>query len=311
MKAITCLVSLLLIGQVTAPSRYSTADGNPVLELAFIKVKDEARIPAVEPGMLIELNVREGSRVKKDDVLARIDDREAKARVTVTKYAELAARKLFEQDIEERYARAAADVAEAALKKDLMANEMSTGAVPEVEIDRKRLDWKRATLQIEKAQNDRIQASYDAKTKRAEREAAEMTLDMHTIRAPFDGDVVRTNVHQSEWVNPGDPILKLMRFDTLYVEGFVKASDYDRSEINGKPVTVEVTKARGKKATVSGRIIHVDQMLEHGGRYTVRAEVANELINDSWLLQPGGTARMTIHLDGTAQAQQDNTNPLR
>ena len=82
-------------------------------------------------------------------------------------------------------------------------------------------------------------------------------------------------------------------------------------EVMGKPVTVEVTKSRGKKASVAGRIVHVAQMLEHGGIYTVRAEVANELVNDSWLLQPGGVARMTIHLEGTAQAQQDKTQRTR
>ena len=159
-------------------------------------------------------------------------------------------------------------------------------------------------MQIEKAQNDQLLAGFDAKTKRAERKAAEMALNWRTIRAPFGGDVVKTYVQQSEWVNPGDPILKLMRFDTLYVEGFVKAAEYDRWEVMGKPVTVEVTKARGKKAAVAGRIVHVAQMLEHGGVYTVRAEVANELFNDSWLLQPGGVARMTIHIDQESQTSQ-------
>ena len=303
MTTITCFIALLLSGQVSdVPGRYATKDGNPLLEPAYIRVKDEAKIPAVEQGVLTDLLVREGMRVKKDEQVAQIDDREAKATVEVTRNAEKAAIRRYEQDIEERYAEAASKVAEADYRKDLDANRIKPGAVPESEMERKKLDWKRATLQIEKAQNDQLLAGYDAKTKRAERQAAEMALDWRTIRAPFDGDVVKTYVHQSEWVNPGDPILKLMRFDTLYVEGFVKAAEYDRWEVMGKPVTVEVTKARGKKASVAGKIVHVAQMLEHGGIYTVRAEVANELVNDSWLLQPGGVARMTIHLDGTAQA---------
>lgn len=297
MNSIACFVALFLASQVAAPAeQYSTTDGNPVLD-ANILVKDEANIPAVEAGMLIEMGVREGTLVKKDEILARIDDRKAKAAVKVTRYAEQAAKKASEQDIEKRYAQAAADVAKVEWEQGLESNRLHKGAVVETELRRMKLDFKRATLQIEKAINDQYLAGLDANTKTAEREAAEMELDWRTIRAPFDGDVTKTNIQQSEWVNPGDPILTLTRFDTLYVEAFVRADLYDRSEVFGKPVTVEVTKARGRKTTVEGRIVHADQMLQGRGIYTVRAEVTNERVNGSWLLQPGGVARMTILID--------------
>lgn len=307
MKTILCLGALLLSSQVTVPeNRYVTPDGNPVLQ-ATISVKDEARIPAVEPGMLIEMNVREGSHVKEGDVLARIDDRKAKAAVKVTRYGEQAARKRAEQDIEKRYAQAAAAVAKVEWEQGLESNRQHKGAVVESELRRMKLDFERARLQIEKAITDNYLAGLDANTKTAEREAAEMELDWRTIRAPFDGDVVTTNVHQSEWVNPGDPILKLMRLDTLYVEGFVRADQFDRSEVFGKPVTIEVTKARGKKVSVEGKIVHADQILQHTGIYTVRAEVANQLVKGSWLLQPGGLATMTIHVDRPSQEASAQT----
>ena len=304
MRANLCFVALLLMGQFagfTSPT--ATAAEDPVMEKATVKVKDEAKIPAMEAGVLTKLNVREGARVKKDDVIAVIDDREAKARLKIAKYAELGAWKLVEQDIEERYARAAAELAEADLKKDLEANRNAKGAVAESEIARKRLDAKRAKLQIEKAGNDRVIASYDAKTKTAERKAAEMALEWRTISAPFDGDVVKTFVHQSEWVQPGDPILKLMRFDKMYVEGRILAGDFDRSEVLGKSVTVEVTKAHGRQSTVTGVIVHADPILKYQGEYTVRAEVGNKLVNDSWLLQPDGVVRMTIHLSQESRVQ--------
>lgn len=301
MKTLTCLIALIFAGQVgDTDSRYATPDGNPVVR-ATILVKDEARIPAVEPGMLIEMNVREGTHVMKGDVLARIDDRKAKAAVKVTRYAEQAAKKRADQDIEKRYAQAAAAVAKVEWEQGLESNRQHQGAVVESEIRRMKLDYERANLQIEKAINDQYLAGLDANTKTAEREAAQMELDWRTIRAPFEGEVVKTNIYESEWVNPGDPILKLMRLDTLYVEGFVRADQFDRSEVYGKPVTVEVTKARGRKATVEGRIVHADQILQHTGVYTVRAEVTNQKNQGSWLLQPGGVATMTIHVDQPSQ----------
>ncbi len=298
MTAIPYFIALILFSQVAeSASRYTTADGNPVIQPARIFVRDEAEIPAMEAGVLTQFSVREGARVKKDEVLAVIDDREANARLKIAIYAERAAKEIVKQDIEERYAKAAANVAKSKWESALDSNRQYKGAVVEGEIMTLKLDFKRATLQIEKAANDRVMADFDAKTKTAEREAAEMALDWRTIRAPFDGDVVKTFVHQSEWVQPGEAVLRLVRFDKLYVEGRLLTTDYDRSEILGKPVTVEVTKARGRKVTVSGTVVHVDQMLKGGRQYNVRAEVNNELVNGSWLLQPGGEVRMTIHLN--------------
>jgi len=310
MTAMPYFVAVLLLGQVTSPatdstSRYPSADagGNPVIAKAYIKVQDEASIPATEAGVLTKLSVREGARVKKDEVLATIDDREAQLALEASGYNVLLAKETYEQDIEERYAKAAYGVAKAEHKKVLEANRLKAKAVSDSEVERAQLDAERAKLQIEKAGKDHILADYDLKVKRTEYRGAKMSLERRLIRAPFDGDVVKTNVHQSEWVNPGEPILKLMRFDKLYVEGGLFADEYDRADVMGKPVTVEVLKARGRKVTVSGKIVHVEQLLMGTrGRYTVRAEVENELVNDSWLLQPGGVARMTIHLDGTAQA---------
>jgi len=312
MTNLTCFLAALLLGQVSAaPRNTAPVGGDLVLEKAYIKVRDEAKIPAMEAGVLTLLDVREGDRIKEGEVLAMIDDREAQAQVTVAKYKEAAAVKRAEQTIEIRYAKAAADVAEADWKRDVEANSINKGAVPESEMERKKLDQRRAELQIEKAMNDRVLSAYDAQTARAERKAAQMALDWRTIRAPFDGDVVQTYVHQSEWVQPGEPILRLMRFDRLYVEGLVNADEYDRSEMKGKRVTVEVTKARGAKVTVTGTIVHVDQMLQGKGRYSVRAEVENELVNDSWLLQPGGLVKMTIHLDGIAGRTPTTTSATR
>ena len=109
--------------------------------------------------------------------------------------------------------------------------------------------------------------------------------------------MVTTFRHRSEWVNPGDPILKLVRFDKLHVEGFAKADEYNRGELLGKRVTVNIARARGRTISVEGSIVYVDQMVQSDGAYRVRAEVKNEREGDNWLIQPGLKARMTIHLN--------------
>ncbi len=267
-----------------------------VLQDCLVKVRDEVRVPAPEQGVLMQFPVREGSRVAEGDVLAVIDDREAQAALKIAQYGLEAAAKRATDMVEEKYARKASEVAEVDWKKALQANERKKDAVPEMEILQKKLAFGRAQLQIEKAQKDRELARLDARTKLAERDAAQLAVDWRTISASFPGEVVATYRHQGEWVNPGDPILLLVRFDELYVEAYADANQYDRAEILGRPVSVELHRARGNKFSVSGAIVYVEQEVQSDGRFKVRAQVTNSLRGKNWRIQPGMRATMTIPL---------------
>ncbi len=297
------LIAVALAAQAGGVERrYAEKDGNPVLEPCIVKVQEEVRIPAQEAGVLIHMPIKEGSRLSKGDVLATVDDREAKMALRISEYGFQAAMQRALDEIEETYAVKAAEVAKIDWEQDMKANRDHPDAIPEIEVRQKKLVWERSNLQIEKAQKDRKLARFDARTKKAEQDAAEMALKWRTILAPFDGEVVDIYRHESEWVNPGDPILKLVRFDALYVEGYAYARDYDRGELKGRPVTVRVAKARGREVSVEGTIVYVSQLVQGDGSYVVRAEVQNQHDGDNWLIQPGLRARMTIHLDAATQA---------
>jgi multidrug resistance efflux pump len=270
---------------------------DPVLEPCWVKAKDEVEIPAQKEGVLTEMAVVEGSPVKAGSKIAVIDDREARAAVKVADFSLKAAEKRASDNIEARFAAKSADVAKVDWERDIEANRRAPGAVPDIEVQQKKLMYEKSTLQMEKAENDQVLAGLDAKVKGAELEAAKVALEKREIYAPFDGEVVKLHREKSEWVNPGDPILTLMRFDKLYVETFVSAKEFDRGELVGRPVTVVVQRARDKQITVEGKVVHVGQLIESGGNYAVRAEINNIKEENSWAVQPGlGRAKMTIHL---------------
>jgi len=301
MNVVSLLLTVGLLTQLGGVNpRYTEENGNPVMDRCLIKPRgeDDVRIPAQQAGMIIKMPVTEGSQVSKGDLLALVDDREAKASLRVATYGLQSAEQKAKEDIEIRYAQAAAAVAKVDLEQDQKANLSQPGAVPQIEIRRKSLDYKRSVLQIEKAQKDQILAGLDAKTKAAERDAAQLALDSRTILAPFDGEVVTIYRHQSEWVNPGDPILRLVQFNRLNVEGFAYATQFDRGELLGKPVRVVVTRARGREVTVTGKVVYVDQNVRGDSTYLVRAEVDNQREGNTWLIQPGLQARMTVLLNG-------------
>jgi len=288
--------------------RYTNDNGDAVIDRCFVSVQEEVRIPAQEAGVLIKMSAKEGSRISKGDVLATIDDRVAVMGLRVAEFGLKAAKQGAMDKIEEKYAMKAAEFAKVDWERVIEANNNLAGAIPEIEVRQKKLGWERSALQIEKAQKDRDLAILDYNTKKAEVEAAEMAVGMRVIHAPFDGEVVDMYRHESEWVNPGDPILKLVRFDVLYVEGYAYAKNFDQEELQGRPVTVSISKSRGREITVKGTIVHVRSLVS-GGEYLVRAEIQNQRVGDNWLIQPGLEARMTIHLDKSRGAKVETREP--
>jgi len=53
----------------------ATQPGNPVI-YGVVRVADQIKLPAKEPGVLVQLAVKEGTQVKAGQVIGKIDDSE-------------------------------------------------------------------------------------------------------------------------------------------------------------------------------------------------------------------------------------------
>jgi multidrug efflux pump subunit AcrA (membrane-fusion protein) len=303
------VMAMVVLGQVSAeapPTAVAPAQSTPSpgvtgdLTLGCsITAQHSVEIAAEVEGTLLKLPLREGNIVEEGQVLATIDDRHAQAAYDVAKIGLEAATAKAEDKIEEEYAKAAAAVAEADLRKDLEVNQRNPGAVSNTEILKKKLDFIRSRLQIEKAQKDQVLSKLEADVKQAELTAAEVALQRRTIKAPFAGEAQTVYQKESQWVKPGDPIMRLVKFDVMDVECYVNVQDFDPVELANRPVTVKVNLARGRTATVEGKVVYINQSVlpkAGGGIYLVRAEVQNQKNGDYWLVRPGLAAEMTIHV---------------
>jgi multidrug resistance efflux pump len=261
-------------------------------------------LPAEEAGVLVHLAVQEGEQVRTGQAIGQVDSKEAEMQREASRAAYESAYEKWKDDVEIRYAKAQEAVSKATYELNLESNRLSKGAVTQVELNEKKLEWDKTKLGIEKSQHDKKLAALDAMTKKAELEAAQLGIQKRIVKAPFDGVVEEIKRHQSEWVQPGETILSLLRMDTMHVEGAIEQSKYDPYEVQGCDVTVDVEMARGRKASFRGRIIRVSSIVRSDGVYNVRAEIANQQEQGHWLLRDGLPARMTIHLGtrGTAPA---------
>ena len=112
------------------------ADGEPVLERCLVSLIDEAKVPAREAGVLVELPVREGDVVAKGDVIAKIDDNQPQMEKRKAQAEHDQAVAKAESDVDVRYSQKAKEVAFKAWEKAENAHKQSPGSVTEVERDR-------------------------------------------------------------------------------------------------------------------------------------------------------------------------------
>jgi multidrug efflux pump subunit AcrA (membrane-fusion protein) len=270
-----------------------------VLERCLVSVVAEAKVPAREAAVLVELPVREGMVVAKGDIIGRLaDDQPRMERKRAAAEHEQALAKAA-SDVDERYAVAAEGAAEKAYQKAEKSHASVQGAVVEVERDRLRLEWEKTKLQIEQSQLERRLSGLTAAAKQVEVEAADNAIERRLIRSPIDGVVGDVAKHEGEWMQPGDTLAHVVRTDKLRVEGYVKIREALPAAVENRPVTVVVELDGGRREQFQGRIAFVKPVVESGD-YRVFAEVENRRDGGEWLLPAGQTAVMTIHLDAAA-----------
>lgn len=298
MQVFTVVLSVWLAGTPATASGPS-ADKGPSLTVSrcLVSLIDEAQVPAQEAGVLVRLSVRESQQVAAGDLLGEIDLSQAKIAERAARLQLNVAQERVTNDINHRYAKKAAEVARAEYDAALTINSQQPRTVPEVEVKRLELVWQKATLQIEQALHDLKVFGLEARVREAELDTAKNQVERRQIRSPLSGVVVKRYRHAGEWVKPGDPAFHVVRMDQLRIEGFVNQSEYAPWQVDGRPVTVEVELAGGRRERFSGRIRIPSPMVEPGGDYRVWAEVANRQQGRHWLLQPGQLTEMTIHLD--------------
>ena len=260
----------------------------------FVTLADQADLPPQEAGVIQEI-VGTGPVAEKQ-LLVQLDDRKAQREQDVAEAKYEAAKDKAEDDINIRYAIAAAEVAKAENAINLAANAAVPGSVPQARLNELKLKCTETDLAIEKAKLDRTVAAAEAKVAKAEVEAARVMVDRHKVLSPVNGEVVEVRAHKGEAVQPTQAVIHVVKLDNVWVEGSVPAAKFARAELERRPVTVDVVITRGEKVSLPGEVIFVKPLTDTGNTYLVRAKVDNRKVNGSWQLSPGMQAEMNIQL---------------
>jgi len=287
----------VLLACCLAVAPAAAADTDPVLERCLVSLVEEAKVPAREAGVLVELVAREGDVVAKGDVIAKIDDNQPQMERRKARAEHEQAVAKAQSDVDVRYAVAAEKVAQIEFEKAAESDRKVPGSVTRVELNRLQLNEQKSELQIEQAQLERKLAELAAAAKGVEVEATENAIERRLITSPLVGIVVQVFPHQGEWMQPGDPLARVVRADKLRVEGYVDSTRWNPEQVRDRPVTAEVVLADNRREKFAGRIVFTSPIVESGGDYRVFAEVENRQAEGTqqWLLRAGQTATLVIH----------------
>lgn len=289
------LTSTILGGPV---NHTGAASGNSqaVMDLCIVSPIHDIDVPANVAGPLVSVAVKEGMTVASGTQLAQIDDRQAQLDKMQAELRRDAALKRASDDASVKIAEASHDVAAVELAQRMKIRQRSRDAISESEIRQLELARDRTGFEIERAKLNLQVEKLNADREESAVKTAEYEIALRRITSPIDGEVVTVVRQTGEWVAAGDPVFRVIRMDRLRVEGIVSSRDYNPGELMNRAVTVELELARGRKVRLSGQVVHISPLVKAGSKYRVRAEVTNQREQGQWLLRPGSTVSMTIHL---------------
>ena len=305
------ILVLLALAAVTAVATAANSQGpagvskSITVEECSVTLWDDVEVPAADSGTLMKLYFKEGQSVEQGALLADIDNREILAKQAIAKGELAAATQQAESRAEIEVAEKAIGVAKEELAAIQEIRLKNKAAIPETEVRKSQFQLDRALAQLKQAENENLVAHLTAEVKQAQVNAAEIEIDRRQIKALFKGEVDRIIKMRGEWVQAGEPILRLVALDRVRVNGAVKASLAAPVDVLGKPVVITFYTAGNKQHTVKGTVGFASSVIDgtsDAREFRIWAEVENEKVVDpltkqsSWKIQPGSPATMTIDL---------------
>ncbi len=201
-------------------------------------------------GLVTAIPVKKGARVKRGEVMLRLDDGEVRAQ------RNLAARSL---DAARAAANQACLAAEQTARDLARAEGMAAGSL----ISEQALEA--ARTQAETAAAACTAAREQARQAEAAVAAAQATLDKTVMTAPFDGVVLDITTEVGEWVTPSPPgvlippVIDIIDPDSLYVSAPLDEADVARVQV-GLPVRISMDAFRGR--SFPGTLAYVSSFVE-------------------------------------------------
>src|SRR3954471_11057285 len=288
---LVCFGALTAIPIVTCAFAAGEKPKDSAIEVQSVAIRllEEAEVPAQEAGVITNVAVREGQRVKQGELLTRIDDQVPRLMAEAIKAKYDIARAKATNDVRQRYAQKATEVSQAELKRSTESIERFAKSVSQSQLDVEQLTVQKNRLEGEQAAQEQQIAVLEMKQQESELNTARAQITRRRIAAPFDGVIVQIYARKGEWAEPGQKVLRIVNVDRLKAEGFIRAEDATERVV-GRPINLVVNPG-GTQNTFGGKIVFVSPEVDP---ITGQVRIWADIDNRDGRLRPGQPARMVV-----------------
>lgn len=260
LTALVVLAAAVMLLKPRAPevqlvSVVSSTPSQQYLQLTasgFVVAQRRAAVASKASGRLLELRVREGSRVKAGELLARLDASDVQAQAAVAQAAVGQAQAVTGQ-AQALQRQSQVELANAEVEFARTEQLKRQGFVSQQALDagQRRLDAARAALAS--AQAGVAQAASGLAQARAQLAVQQVNQGFTEIRAPFDGVVLAKNANVGDLITPFSnaagsqgAVLTLADLSTLEVEADVSEGSLAKVQL-GQPVEIQLDALPGQR----------------------------------------------------------------
>ena len=284
-------VAVPTVRTVAARAAAPAGGAGSVLDASgYVTARRQATVSAKITGKVTEVLIEEGQRVEAGEVLARLDDTEARAELALAR-AQLAAARSQEGEIRALLAQAERDYAR---QQQLHARELVAAQALDAAVAQ------RDTLRARLANNvEQVRVAVESVR------VAEVQLDNTVIRAPFSGVVVAKSAQPGEMISPISAgggftrtgIGTIVDMDSLEIQVDVNEAFINRVTA-GQPVEATLNAYPGWK--IPGSVIAIIPTADRS-KATVKVRIAIEA-RDARIVPDMGArvAFLTARSDGGA-----------
>ena len=246
----TILPTMLAIYLLSA----SSADGQ--ITRSFLEPVEQREVAATQPDVVASMSVREGSSVKKGDILAELDNNVLRQTL---KIAELRAN----SNSHVNAAFANLQVRQRKLRK--LSSMLENGHANHSEVENARADHESATAELQLAKEKMAEAKYEVEKIKAE-------IERRVVRSPIDGVVTEIHAFPGEFIASSErQLMTVVRLDRLKVRFYLLSDDAAALKF-GQSVTLKVGK---QKDEIAGKVDFISPVTDPDSG-TCRVEIVIE-----------------------------------
>ena len=252
-----------------------------VLLTGALKPKEQVDVTPKTAGRVIKILVNVGDTVKRNMLIAEMEDDELQQQVSRAKAViSVAAASLSQRESE---------LANSKLSVERAQTLLNDGLIP-----RQQFESESTALRVLQAQ---VQLA-EAQQRQAEAELRELNirLDQAKIYAPIDGQVADRFVDMGALVGPSTPLVRIVNIATLVTATSVSEGDVGKMRIGG---AANVRVDAMPNETFVGRIARISPVLDPATR---SANVEIEIPNPGMALRAEMFVRVDMNLESTREA---------